>query len=103
MMRRAITFWILVGLAASCKAAAPGISSDVLIRILEAEDTRQWNATAMETYLADKNPEIRARAALAAGRIGDDVAIPRLTELLSQDGTESVMATAAFAIGEIES
>ena len=57
----------------------------------------------METHLTDDDPEVRARAALAAGRIGDDAAIPQLTELLRKDSTETVMAAAAFAIGEIES
>jgi cyclophilin family peptidyl-prolyl cis-trans isomerase/HEAT repeat protein len=103
MMRRAISFWILIGVVAGCKPAVTGVSSDVLVHILEAEDTRQWNEAAMEPHFAEKDPEVRARAALAAGRIGDDAAIPRLAELLNRDDTESVMATAAFAIGEIES
>jgi cyclophilin family peptidyl-prolyl cis-trans isomerase/HEAT repeat protein len=103
MMRRAIPFWILIGLVGGCKPAVTGVSPDVLVHILEAEDTRQWNETAMETHLADKDPEIRARAALAAGRIGDDAAIPRLAELLNKDASETVMTTAAFAIGEMES
>ena len=103
MMRRAILFWILIGLVAGCRQAPSGISPDVLVHILEAEDTRQWDGAAMEPHLIDKNPDVRARAAMAAGRIGDEAAIPRLTELLGKDTSETVMATAAFAIGEIES
>ena len=103
MMRKAIPFWILVTLIGGCRPAANGISPDVLVYILEAEDTRQWDGAAMETHLSSNDPDIRARAALAAGRIGDDVAAPRLAELLSKDASEAVMATAAFALGEIES
>jgi cyclophilin family peptidyl-prolyl cis-trans isomerase/HEAT repeat protein len=100
---KTIPFWILFVLVCGCKPDLPEISRDSLVQILAAEDTRQWNATAMEAHLTDKDPEIRARAALAVGRIGDDAAVPRLTELLNDDGTEKVKATAAFAIGEIES
>ena len=103
MMRRAIPFWILIGLVGGCRQAPSGISPDVLVHILEAEDARQWDSAAMETHLADKDPDVRARAALAAGRIGDDSAVPRLAELLHKDSSETVGATAAFAIGEIES
>lgn len=57
----------------------------------------------MDAHLTDKDPEIRARAALAAGRIGDEAAVPRLAEVLNKDTSETVAATAAFAVGEIES
>lgn len=103
MMRRAIFSWIVIGLVAGCQQVPNGISPDVLVHILEAEDTRQWDGAAMETHLGDKDPDVRARAAMAAGRIGDEAAIPQLTELLSKDSSEAVMATAAFAVGEIES
>jgi cyclophilin family peptidyl-prolyl cis-trans isomerase/HEAT repeat protein len=78
-------------------------SSDILVRILEAEDTRRWDGDAMQIYLADGDPKIRARTALAAGRIGDVGAIPRLAELITKDSSEDVAKTAAFAIGEMES
>jgi cyclophilin family peptidyl-prolyl cis-trans isomerase/HEAT repeat protein len=50
---------------------------------------------------ADKN--LRRRAALAAGRIGDENAIPFLIELLEKDVDKNVRLTATFALGEIES
>ncbi len=72
------------------------------IQILQAEDERRWDDT-LSKLMADQNASVRVRAALAAGRIGNDKAIPSLTSLLSDDKDENVRATAAFAIGEIES
>jgi cyclophilin family peptidyl-prolyl cis-trans isomerase/HEAT repeat protein len=106
MIVRAMPFWILIVLVAGCTKSEPvatGLPADVLIPIIQAEDNRQWNAATMEKFLTDADPRIRARAALAAGRIGEESEIPRLAELLSKDTAESVAATAAFAIGEIES
>ena len=103
MVRRAIPFLILVAFAGACRPAPSGISPEVLVHILEAEDTRVWDGAAMEPHLTDKDPDIRARATMAAGRIGDDAAIPRLADLLNKDDSETVRATAAFAIGETES
>lgn len=73
----------------------------VHVQILKAEDERRWDNT-LSNLLADPSPAIRTRAALAAGRIGNDQAIPSLASLLSNDKNEGVRAMAAFAIGEIE-
>src|SRR5262245_23632360 len=89
----------------SC-APAPtidGMPAQVYVQILQAEDTRHWDALTLEPLLMDANPGIRTRAALAAGRIGDEAVIPRLAELLRSDSPEEVAIMAAFAIGEIES
>jgi len=78
-------------------------SSDaLLIRILAAEDTRQWNAD-VALLLESRVASVRTRAALAAGRIGDERAVAPLVRLLRTDADESVRAMAAFALGEIES
>jgi cyclophilin family peptidyl-prolyl cis-trans isomerase/HEAT repeat protein len=45
---------------------------------------------------------VRKRAALAAGRIGDEGAVRSLTYVLERDTDTSVRAMAAFALGEIE-
>ena len=52
-----------------------------------------------------KNPNaaIRTRAALAAGRIGDENAVAALAGLLVNDPSLDVRAMAAFALGETES
>src|ERR687887_480253 len=45
----------------------------------------------------------RGRAALAAGRIGDEGAVAPLQGVLNGDGDEGARVMAAFALGEIES
>jgi cyclophilin family peptidyl-prolyl cis-trans isomerase/HEAT repeat protein len=72
------------------------------IQILQAEDERRWDET-LSRLLVHPIAAIRARAALAAGRIGDDRATSLLAPLLYNDKDENVRAMAAFAIGEIES
>lgn len=75
--------------------------ADVPIRILKAEDERRYDGV-LENLLKNANPAIRARAALAAGRIGDERAVAGLAVLV-ESGDENARAVAAFAIGEIES
>lgn len=76
----------------------PAISAE----ILEAEDARNFSPR-LAVLLSDKNAAVRRRAALAAGRIGDDAALGRLVEMLESDSVAEVREMAAFAIGEIES
>lgn len=81
---------------------ASSIPTNILLRILRAEDQRRWDDD-LKTLLSDKDAKVRKRAALAAGRIGDERALPALTELLPGDTDPDVRQMAAFAIGEIES
>ncbi len=71
------------------------------VQILKAEDARAYDAV-LEGLLKSPNQDVRVRAALAAGRIGDDAAIPALAALLN-DESNQVREMAAFALGEIES
>jgi len=73
----------------------------VQLRILKAEDERRWDAD-LKGLLADSNPAIRKRAALATGRIGNEDSVSALADLLQQDKDTDVRAMAAFAIGEVE-
>jgi len=73
----------------------------LLQRILRAEDERRWDNDLGDLFSA-RNAAVRSRAALAAGRIGDEDAIADLTILLRQDDEVDVRAMAAFALGEIE-
>src|SRR5262245_38812289 len=73
-----------------------GIPLDVYVQSLHAEDTRLWDASTIGPLLMDANPQIRARAAVAAGRIGDIAVIPGLAELLRPDSDENVALAAAF-------
>jgi cyclophilin family peptidyl-prolyl cis-trans isomerase/HEAT repeat protein len=97
---------IVVGFGESVRAQSPparsAIPNAVMLRIVRAEDERRWD-TDLQTLLADKSAEVRRRSALAAGRIGDDRAVPSLISLLQKDSDEKVQAMAAFALGEIES
>ncbi|HEX9961228.1 MAG TPA: HEAT repeat domain-containing protein, partial [Pyrinomonadaceae bacterium] len=77
------------------------IPTAVLVQIVRAEDERRFDKT-LENLLTNADEKIRARAALAAGRIGDERSIPALVDLLYKD-SDAVRTTAAFALGEIES
>jgi cyclophilin family peptidyl-prolyl cis-trans isomerase/HEAT repeat protein len=72
------------------------------VKIVKAEDERLYDKT-LEDLLKDKNEMVRARAALAAGRIGDEKAIPALADMLKMDPSQGARAMAAFALGETES
>lgn len=84
-------------------AAVRAIPDEVLLRIMRAEDERRWEATDLGVLLFDKDARVRGRAALAAGRIGDERAVASLIALLQNDTEASVRAMAAFALGETES
>lgn len=73
-----------------------------MLRIVRAEDERRWDKD-LSSLLTDKTLAVRRRAALAAGRIGDEDAVLPLVSLLQSDHENDVRAMAAFALGEIES
>jgi len=84
-------------------AAAPRVPEATLLQIIEAEDERRWDDADLGKLLTDANPSVRRRAALAAGRIGDEGAVAPLSAMLRADRDEAARAMAAFALGEIES
>jgi cyclophilin family peptidyl-prolyl cis-trans isomerase/HEAT repeat protein len=86
-------------LAASAVAQVPMATH---VEILEAEDARRYD-TVLEKLIDSPDLLVRHRAALAAGRIGDERALPALIELLENEAAINTAAMAAFAIGEIES
>ena len=94
---RFITLWIVVVVVSVTVLA----QNAVQLRILKAEDERRWDAD-LKGLLADSNPAIRKRAALATGRIGNEDSVSALADLLQQDKDTDVRAMAAFAIGEVE-
>ena len=73
----------------------------VLIQIVKAEDARRFDDS-LDRLIKTENP-FRSRASLAAGRIGDEKAVPSLSALLDSDAREDIRTMAAFALGEIES
>jgi len=82
--------------------SAAAVPKNILLRIIRSEDERRWDEGLLG-LLADKDAKVRRRAALAAGRIGDERAVPALAELLLTDREADVRQMAAFALGEIES
>jgi cyclophilin family peptidyl-prolyl cis-trans isomerase/HEAT repeat protein len=99
---RFITLWIVVVVLSVTVSAQKGASIPraISLRILKAEDERRWD-TDLRQLLANTNPAIRKRAALAAGRIGNEDSVSALAGLL-HDADRDVRAMAAFAIGEVE-
>jgi peptidyl-prolyl cis-trans isomerase B (cyclophilin B) len=65
--------------------------------IIHLEDQRDYNQTLID-YLSHPNPKLRARAALAVGRIGSPGCGEALMELVKSDQID-VAANAAFALG----
>ena len=65
-------------------AQKPGtvkVSDNDLAAIVKAEDELRFDKV-LVGYLNSPNPVLQQRAALAAGRIGDEAAIPALEKLL---------------------
>jgi cyclophilin family peptidyl-prolyl cis-trans isomerase/HEAT repeat protein len=78
------------------------VPKQLLLQIVRAEDERRWDND-MRSLLSARSAVVRRRAALAAGRIGNDAAVADLVALLQHDGDPEVRVMAAFALGEIES
>jgi len=97
----AVTFVCLL-LAATGLAQKQLPHLPIQVIITQAEDERRWSDDLMQLF-ANQSPVVRKRAALAAGRIGDEGAVRSLTHVLERDTDMSVRAMAAFALGEIES
>src|SRR5688572_16060141 len=88
-------------LAQNRSTSQPVVPRNLLLRIIKAEDDRRWDDD-LRALLTHNNAAVRSRAALAAGRIGNESAVPDLLKLLDTDSLE-IRAMAAFALGEIES
>jgi cyclophilin family peptidyl-prolyl cis-trans isomerase/HEAT repeat protein len=87
---------------ASQARASARVPEETLLQIIQAEDERRWDESDLGKLLTDASPAVRRRAALAAGRIGDEGAVVPLGTLLGGDRDESVRVMAAFALGEVE-
>jgi len=88
--------------AAKGETTVDQVPRNLLLRIITAEDKRLWDND-LNSLLSDRIAGVRGRAALAAGRIGDERSVPALLSLLLNDNVNEVRAWAAFALGEIES
>ena len=83
------------------RATNSGVPAVGLVQIIRAEDERRWDDS-LKNLLSDTDAQVRRRAALAAGRIGDELAVPALIEQLQKDKDREVREMAAFG-GRIES
>jgi cyclophilin family peptidyl-prolyl cis-trans isomerase/HEAT repeat protein len=84
------------------KSARQAVPPGIHIRIIQLEDERNLNGDELIGLLKHQAPEMRERAALAIGRIGDKRGTEPLIKVLQSDEVETVRAMAAFALGEIE-
>jgi len=91
----------VVSVASAQKRTKP-IPPTILLIITKAEDQRRWDDD-LRNLFTSSNAALRERAALAAGRIGNQDSVATLTRLLEQDKDVSVRTMAAFALGEVES
>ena len=73
-----------------------------LLLITKVEDERRWDDD-LRNLLSNPNAAVRRRAALAAGRIGNEGSVAALAKLLETDPDATVRSMAAFALGEVES
>ena len=103
MLNRIIVISLVcVALPSDSFAQKRSIPRTTLLQIVKAEDERRWDDD-LRGLFSNPNALVRKRAALAAGRIGDEDAIGALTNLLEKDADPGVRAMAAFALGEVES
>ncbi len=101
-MKKSIIAFFLISLLFSLTVSGQ-IQTNILVQIVKAEDERRFDKT-LENLMKSPNPKVSARAILAAGRIGDDAAVPVLADMVDSLGRyPEVDAFAAFALGEIES
>jgi cyclophilin family peptidyl-prolyl cis-trans isomerase/HEAT repeat protein len=96
----------IIGISLVCVALSSASfaqsAATTLLKIVKAEDERRWDADLRDLF-SSPNALVRKRAALAAGRIGDESSVDALTNLLEKDADPVVRAMAAFALGEVES
>jgi cyclophilin family peptidyl-prolyl cis-trans isomerase/HEAT repeat protein len=100
IMRRFFLFCFLLTIFFALQSFAQ-IPPTALINIVKAEDAHRYDKT-LEDLMNSADERVKVRAMLAAGRIGDEKAIPRLASML-EGGSVKVCEMAAFALGEIES
>ena len=107
-MKQVLRMWLLVFAAAlpvfpAAAAAVPAKPAGAVApmrAIAIAEDQRRWTDGELRGYLSHAQPAVRARAALAVGRLQDTTSVSALVPLLG-DGVPAVRREAAFALGQI--
>lgn len=95
-MESSVRILLLVLLCCLAVRAEPLIQD----RIAALEASRQPYGTELQAYLKHPDPEVRARAVRAVGRLQDPAAVEDLAVLLEDEYPE-VRLEAAFALGQI--
>ncbi len=98
MKKSLLAQFVVLSLVYSAYAQIP---ATVHIQILKAEDARRYDKT-LDDLMSHADERVQLRAVLAAGRIGDEKAIPRLASML-EFASVKLREMAAFALGETES
>lgn len=96
-------FVILAAAMPVFPAAAAGVPAGKaapMRAIAIAEDQRRWSDGELRGYLSHALPAVRARAALAVGRLQDTTTVAVLEPLLA-DAAPAVRREAVFALGQI--
>lgn len=102
-MRTSKLGWlVLLLLAHTIWASSNTPAPDVYARIIQLEDARSLGGGELEALLQHKLPEVRSRAALAIGRIGDKRGTDALLKALEAATTSRMRLSIVFALGEIE-
>jgi len=97
---RAAGLALLLLLAPLHTARAADPPAAAFRKIAIAEDQRRWSDGELKGFLSDPRPEVRARAALAVGRLQDSTSVAALLPLL-EDASPEVKREAVFALGQI--
>ncbi|MDQ3486767.1 MAG: HEAT repeat domain-containing protein [Acidobacteriota bacterium] len=109
MRRYRATFLLLsISIATAATLAAqsrarPSLEAadiDAIATLLELEDARTYDASALGRILESAHPEVRRRAVQSVGRIGDKKGAT-LLEIARKDKDVEVAATAAWAAGQL--
>ncbi|MBL8207783.1 MAG: peptidylprolyl isomerase [Blastocatellia bacterium] len=102
-MRIRTVFWfVLLLIAPTIWAKGKSSMPDVDTRIIQLEDARSLGDGELEALLQHKLPDVRYRAALAMGRIGDKRGTDALLKALDAATTSRMRIITVFALGEIE-
>lgn len=89
--------------AATPVTPAPPLAAadlDTIAELIRLEDRREFDATRFNAWLALPHPEMRSRAAVGIGRIGDRAGTQLILRTLS-DTSVLVRKNGAFALGEL--
>lgn len=101
-MKKIILLLFMASFGCSATVLAQSIPPGLHARIIQLEDERNLNGDELAKLLRHASPKVRARAALAIGRIGDKSMMSSLARLLILEKDDNVKAMAIFALGELE-